>query len=75
METSEAIKSLKGKGIDARTPVFRPIHTYFGMEEKLFHNTEEAQRHNLSLPIYPGLNFGSVAKVVGHLADYIEEGK
>ena len=74
LEIDEVMKSLDEEGVDVRTPVFRPLHTYFGMEGNLFPNTESAQRHNLSLPIYPRLSFGSVSKVVDHLADHIKGG-
>ena len=52
-EHREALAAhLAGCGIDAKRPVFRPAHHYFGGD---YPGAEQAHRRALSLPIYPSL--------------------
>lgn len=49
------IKRLHARGIDAKRPVFRPLHQYFTLHRKSFSNTERAHASAVSLPMYPTL--------------------
>lgn len=49
------ILRLKKKGIEAKPPVYKPLHQYLGLNKKSFPNTEEAFKTAVSLPIYPSL--------------------
>jgi len=49
-------------GVSARPPVFQPIHRTLGLAG--FPGAEEAWRHALSLPLYPGLTAREQAQVV-----------
>lgn len=51
-----AIKSLARKGIEAKRPVYQPLHRYLGLPAKDFPVTEAAYKTALSIPIYPSLN-------------------
>jgi len=49
------IRRLQQCGIEAKKPIFRPIHVYLGLRKKDFPVTEEVYRSAVSLPIYPSL--------------------
>ncbi len=55
-------------GVEAKPPVFRPLHRYLGLDPHKFPGSEEAARHALSLPIYPLLTEREVERVVRVLA-------
>jgi perosamine synthetase len=57
---------LARRGIEAKQPVFSPLHRYMG--EDGFPGTDEAMRTALSLPIYPSLADADVETVVDALA-------
>ena len=44
------------EGIEAKSPVYKPLHKYLGLDNHIFPNTNEAMRSALSLPIYPTLS-------------------
>lgn len=52
---NEVIKVLNKKGIEAKRPVFKPLHRYLGLNRKEFPNTEAVFNSAISLPIYPSL--------------------
>lgn len=43
-------------GVEAKSPVFRPLHRYLRLDPRDFPNTERIQAQALSLPIYPALD-------------------
>lgn len=49
------IRKLKKRGIEAKPPVFMPLHRYLGLDKNKFPNTEEVFRKSVSIPIYPSL--------------------
>jgi len=55
-DIKKVIKKLARKGIEAKRPVFRPLHQYLGLKKINFPNTEAAYKSAISLPIYPTLN-------------------
>jgi dTDP-4-amino-4,6-dideoxygalactose transaminase len=56
----EAIELYKNQGIEAKRPVYKPLHVYAQMDRNLFPNTEDAYMNTISVPIYPTLTKSSV---------------
>ena len=50
------------RGIEARRPVFRPLHRYLGL--KGFPGAEEAYRRAVSIPLYLALSPADAERVV-----------
>ncbi len=50
------IKGLKQEGIEAKKPVFKPLHQYLELSDKNFPETVAAMREACSLPIFPSLS-------------------
>jgi dTDP-4-amino-4,6-dideoxygalactose transaminase len=65
------LAELTRRGIEARRPVFRPLHRYLGLGD--FPGAEEAYRRAVSIPLYPALSSAEAERVVratlkvGHL--------
>jgi len=57
----ELEQHLRACGVEAKRPVYRPAHHYFGGS---FPNAERAHAQALSLPIYPGLLPAEIQTVV-----------
>lgn len=55
-------EELVRRGIEARRPVFLPLHRYLGLED--FPGAEEAYRRAVSIPLYPALSSGEAERVV-----------
>lgn len=53
---------LQASGVEARRPVFRPLHRYLGVDG--FPGAEEAWAKAVSLPLYPALSDEEVERVV-----------
>jgi len=58
------IKKLNQLGIEAKRPLFRPLHLYLGLNKKQYPETEEVYRTAVSLPIYPELTDSQVRFVI-----------
>lgn len=50
------LKQLQGEGIDAKRPIFKPLHRYLGLSDRLFPGTTQAMKETCSLPIFPLLS-------------------
>lgn len=64
------ITRLARKGIEAKRPIYKPLHQYLVLDKRNFPNTEEAYNSLLSLPIYPSLGRDKaefIARTVGDL--------
>ncbi len=59
------VARLERRGIDARRPVFRPLHRYLGLRG--FPGTEEAYRRAVSIPLYPALATDDARRVAAAL--------
>lgn len=57
-------QSLADAGIEAKSPVFRPLHRYLELEPELFPGTETIQARALSLPIYPSLTDAEQDRII-----------
>lgn len=53
---------LQALGVEARRPVFRPLHRYFGLQG--FPGAEEAWEKAISLPIYPSLSDEEIDRIL-----------
>ncbi|MFQ5691706.1 MAG: DegT/DnrJ/EryC1/StrS family aminotransferase, partial [Nitrospinota bacterium] len=56
------IRSLHGRGVIARRPVFRPLHRLLGLPG--FPRTDRTQREAVSLPCYPALSDAQAQQVI-----------
>ncbi|QTA79465.1 GDP-perosamine synthase [Desulfonema limicola] len=61
-DSSYLISELNKQGIHSARPVFMPIHRVLKL--KGFENTEKAWKHNLSIPIYPGLTVKELQRII-----------
>lgn len=68
------ITALERRGIEARRPVFRPLHRQLGLGRDGFPGAEEAYRHAVSLPIYPALTASEAKRVTTALWRAVREG-
>lgn len=58
----KCIVFLKNRGIEAKKPVYKPLHRYLSLPRNRFPNTEDTYQTSLSLPIYPLLDDASVIR-------------
>ncbi|MBI4014065.1 MAG: DegT/DnrJ/EryC1/StrS family aminotransferase [Candidatus Rokubacteria bacterium] len=63
------LRALEARGVQARRPVFRPLHRYLGLAPEAFPGTEEAWARAVSLPIYPSLRPEEVDRVLAAAAE------
>lgn len=66
------IASLERRGIEAKRPIFRPLHQYLGLPEADFPAAEKVFKESISLPVYPGLKESEKKKVADIFADIVE---
>lgn len=66
------ISALNENGIEAKRPVFNPLHRYLGLNKKDFPNTEAVFKTAISLPIYPSLKKSEAKFVVESLNQVID---
>ena len=52
---------LQALGVEARRPVFQPLHRYLGLEG--FPGADEAWEKAISLPLYPSLSDGEIERI------------
>jgi dTDP-4-amino-4,6-dideoxygalactose transaminase len=55
------LRGLQERGIDARRPVYRPLHHYLGGE---YPHAQAAHEQIVSLPLYPTLTDGEAERVI-----------
>ena len=67
-DAKRTARAITRKGIEAKSPVFRPLHRYLGMDPKRFPATEAIWKRTLSIPLYPTLSAGSQGSVIRALA-------
>jgi len=69
------IPFLKKRGIEAKKPVFKPLHRYMGLDKKNFPVTEKLYREALSLPIYPDLKESEMKRTMDVLTNLLSRRK
>lgn len=52
----EWLRQIRNRGIDAKEPVFKPLHRYLNLPDSRFPQTIRAMKESFSLPIYPSLS-------------------
>ena len=62
-KASGAARRLARMGIEAKTPVYRPLHRYIGLPRRRYRRTESFADRLLSVPIYPSLSLADAARV------------
>ncbi len=67
------IEYLKRRGVEAKKPVFRPLHRYLKLNSSNFPATEKAYIKSVSLPIYPDLNENERKIVADSLIDILNK--
>lgn len=63
-DAKRAVASLARRGIEAKPPVFKPLHQYLGLPASRFPATEAIWRRTLSIPIYPTLRRAEQDRVI-----------
>lgn len=58
------LRKLRRAGIDAKRPVFKPLHRYLGLPDGDFLVTARAMREVCSVPIYPAMNEKECGRVI-----------
>jgi len=74
-DADSLILSLKKRGIEAKKPVFKPLHRYLGLDKRGFPVTEKVYRSSVSLPIYPALKEAEREKIADILTNLLSSGK
>ena len=64
------IKSLNKKGIEAKSPIFKPLHEYLGLPAADYPETVRAMREACSLPIFPAMTTIDVRSVINAVLDF-----
>lgn len=69
-DAESAIGRLQERGIDAKRPVYRPLHHYLGGH---YPHAQAAHEQIVSLPIYPELDAGARERVIAAVRSLGEE--
>ncbi len=72
---SSFIRHFKNKGIEAKMPVFKPLHRYLGLDKKDFPETEKAFKESISIPIYPDMDDSTKEKIADTLIEIFRRRK
>lgn len=74
IELEKCIQFLQTKGVEAKKPIYKPLHRYFERyDKKEFANTEKVYKETISLPIYPALTDDMAVQVVHSMKEFIRE--
>jgi len=65
-------KKLKGAGIMAEKPIFKPLHKYLNLNSEDFPNTEYIQDTALTIPLYPALTDKEVNYIASTVVKYLK---
>jgi dTDP-4-amino-4,6-dideoxygalactose transaminase len=63
-KANRLISRLRRFGIEAKRPIFKPLHSYLGLKDKDFPVASSVYNTALSLPIYPGLQDAKVKFII-----------
>ena len=63
-EPDKFIVEASKMNIQCRKPVFRPLHSYLGLDNMNFPNTENAYNHCVSVPIFPSLKENEIEYII-----------
>ena len=62
---------LAQRGIEAKRPVYRPLHQYLGLPEEEFPESRWLHEHVVSLPIYPSLSDRQAERVIEGVTSFV----
>ena len=71
-DAGRVIRALNNRGIEAKRPVFKPLHRYLGLDKKRFPHTEAVFNSAISLPVYPTLKKSEAKFIVETFHKIIE---
>jgi perosamine synthetase len=57
------VRALASRGVEAKRPVFRPLHRYFAVDRGEYPGAEELHRSWASVPLYPALRDAEARRV------------
>lgn len=66
------MRHLAERGIEAKRPVYRPLHRYFADTGRAFPGADKAHRTFVSIPIYPALPNGQARAVARAVRSFFE---
>lgn len=67
------LQHLNRVGIEAKVPLFSPLHRYLNLQDRAFPETTLAWKRILSLPIYPALTVGEAEKITKKIKELLVE--
>jgi perosamine synthetase len=67
-DASKAARTMARRGVEAKPPVFKPLHRYLELDPKRFPGTEAIWKRTLSIPLYPSLTAAEQDQVIRSLA-------
>ncbi len=72
-DIKKIIKGLAKRGIEAKRPVFKPLHQYLGFKKSEYPKAEAAYNSAISLPIYPTLSEGEARFIARATVEAVEK--
>ncbi len=64
------IASFHAAGIEAKRPVYKPLHLLLGLPPEEFPNATWAHEHIVSVPVYPGIAAEDSARIAAFLREH-----
>jgi dTDP-4-amino-4,6-dideoxygalactose transaminase len=68
-EREGARRAFAERGIEAKPPLFRPLHRYLGLADRHFPVATAAWEEGLSVPLYPSLGEEEIERVVAAIEE------
>jgi len=69
-DAESAIASFQAAGIEAKRPVYKPLHLLLELDRDEFPVASWAHDHLVSVPLYPGMPEEDVRKIVSYLREH-----
>ncbi|MFP4029184.1 MAG: DegT/DnrJ/EryC1/StrS family aminotransferase [Candidatus Brocadiia bacterium] len=67
-----AISAFRERGVEAKRPVYRPIHRYLGLDAGDYPVAEKAHEEIVSVPLYPALSEDDVGVIVSAMQEVLQ---
>lgn len=71
-DADKIISQLNRNGIEAKRPIYKPLHRYLKLDHKNFPITEKIYRTAISLPIYPFLTDKQINYIIYNLSKILK---
>ncbi len=62
-KSQEWLKELEKRGVEAKRPIYKPLHRYLELSDSSFPETAQAMKEACSLPVYPSLSPEECAQI------------